>query len=126
LLKCIELRDTDVDRHTIRHWLKNYEPIFEEIISFVEARDFVHGILSKNLVGVPEEVVRAKSHPYKVALRFLEHFLGRGFCVDLARRDPVFFSELVDIVSKQDLYCHRLVVEGEQPTKGLFFAGVVQ
>jgi hypothetical protein len=128
-LNCLGVKKGEVSRQIIHHWIKNFEPDLEDIISFDEARDFVHGILSDSLRGVPEDVIRAKSHPYKLALSFLEHFLGRGFCVDLVRSDPVFFNELVDIVSKQELYCHRLVVESERfgrPIRDLFFTGVVQ
>jgi hypothetical protein len=124
-LNCLGVKKGEVSRQIIHHWIKNFEPGLEEIISFKESRDFVHGILSENLRDVPEEVVRAKSHPYKAALRFLEYSLGLRFCVELSRSDPVFFNELVDIVSKQQLYCHRLVVESGQPTAGLFFRGVV-
>jgi len=128
-LNCLGVKKGDVSRQIIHHWIKNFEPGLEDVISFGEARGFVHGILSENLRSVPGEVIRAKSHPYKVALRFLEHSLGRGFCVELARHDPVFFKELTDIVSKQQLYCYRLVVENERfgrPVGGLFFTGVVQ
>lgn len=126
-LNCLGVKKGEVSRQIIHHWIKNFEPGLEEIIRFKESRDFVHVILSENLRGVPKEVVRAKSHPYKVALRFLEHSLGLRFCVDLARRDPFFFNELVDVVSKQQLYCHRLAGEFEQPSvDGLFFKGVVQ
>jgi hypothetical protein len=124
-LNCLGVKKGDVSRQIIHHWIKNFEPGLEDIISFKESRDFVHGVLSENLRDVPEEVVRAKSHPYKVALGFLEHSLGLRFCVELARRDPVFFNELVDIVSKQRLYCHRFVVESGQSAAGLFFRGVV-
>jgi len=129
-LNCLGVRKEEVSRQIIHHWIKNFEPGLEDIISFSEARDYVHGILSENLRSVPEEVIKARTHPYKVALRFLEHSLGRGFCVDLARRDPFFFNELTNIVSKQQLYCYRTLVGDDQqlvrPASSLFFKGVVQ
>jgi len=125
-IKILHIRDTDISWHTLNHWIKNYEAGLENVISFNEARDYVHDILSKDLKGVPKEIIRAKSHPYKLALRFLEHLFSRSFCVDLARRDPVFFNDLVDIVSKQELYCYRLAEKLRKSIKNLFFKGVLQ
>ena len=128
-LNCLGVRKGEVSRQIIHHWIKNFEPGLEDIISFCEACDFVHDVLYENLKGVPKGIVEAKTYPYKVVLHFLEHFLGRRFCVKLARQDPVFFKELTDIIIKQQLYCYQLVVEDErvgQPTCGLFFMGVVQ
>lgn len=128
-LKCLCIRDIDVDRHTIRYWIKNYESILEQIINFQETCDFVHGILSDNIKDLTKEDIRAKTHPYKQTLQILGDFFGRSFCVDLARTDPVFFRELADIVSKKRLYCHLTVqIEGNRSgqSAGLFFRGVVQ
>lgn len=127
-LICLGIKKHEVSRQTVHYWLKVYEKDLEQIISFQEACVFVHGILSENLRDVPEEIIKKKIHPYKEALLFLEQSLGRRFCVDLSHRDPLFFKELTDIISKQEVYCHRLLVEDAQqlgqPTRGLFFAGV--
>jgi len=127
-LKCLGIRDTDIDRHTIRHWIKNYERDLEKIISFQEARDYVHNILSEKLKKVPKEIIKEKTHPYKQTLHFLEQTLGRRFCVELARNDPDFFSELTDIASKYKVYCIRVSEEEQfgRPARGVFFSGVVQ
>jgi hypothetical protein len=124
-LECLRIKKGEVSRQIIHHWIKQYEPYLENIINFQEAQDYVHNLLSENLKDVPKEEIKARTHPYRQTLKKLEESLGRRFCIELSRRDPVFFNELVDIVSKQQLYCHRLDREFEQPTAGLFFRGVV-
>lgn len=128
-LICLGIKKHEVSRQTIHYWLKLYESDFDKIISFQEACDFVHGILSDNIKDLTKEDIRAKTHPYKQTLQILGDFFGRSFCVDLARTDPVFFRELADIVSKKRLYCHLTVqIEGNRSgqSAGLFFRGVVQ
>ena len=124
-LECLRIKKGEISRQIIHYWIKQYEPYLDKIINFQEAKDYVHIILYEDLKDFPKDEIIARTHPYKQTLQKLEESLGLGFCVDLARRDPAFFNELVDVVSKQELYCHRLAERFRQPTNELFFKGVV-
>ncbi len=108
-LNCLGIRKGEVSRQIIHHWIKNYESGLDKVISFEEARDYCHKILSEKLKPIPKETLRAKVIPHTIVLRVLEENLGRSFCVNLAHRDRVFFDELCDLVSKYPLYCQHLM-----------------
>jgi hypothetical protein len=101
----LKVSDQDVSRQTIHHWIKNYNRLLDQVISFSEARDFfrqrnseIHGIIPP-----------IKPVSYKRALKILTGKFGKIYCIDLIRRDPVFFQELVDIVSKYNVFCWELL-----------------
>ena len=125
-LNCLGVKKGEVSRQIIHHWIKNYEPLLDRVISFEEARDYCHQILQENLKVIPKDVIKAKTHPYKKAIYSLEQFLGRDFCVSLARSDPVFFHELANIVSKYPVFCKALVDDKQRLGHHLFFRGVIQ
>ncbi len=112
-LNCLNIREEEIQRHTIRHWIKNYEPGLEKVISFEEARDFCHKILSEKLKPIPKETLRAKVIPHTKVLRVLEENLGHSFCVNLAHQDREFFDELCDLVSNYPIY-YQQIVKDEQ------------
>jgi hypothetical protein len=125
-LRCLGIENGEISRQIIHHWIKNYEPLLDKVISFEEASGYCHKILRENLKVVPKDVIKAKTHPYKKAIYSLEQFLGRDFCVDLARSDPVFFHELTSIVSKYPVYCKAPVEDERRQSRLLFFKGVIQ
>ena len=108
-LKCLGLRDTDIQRHTINHWIKNYKKNLESIISFNESREYCKNILTKKIKDVPKEVLLRQSVPHTEVLRLLEETYGKSFCVDLSRRDKEFFTEFCGIISKFPVYCSKLL-----------------
>lgn len=125
-LRCLGIKKEEISRQIIHHWIKNYEPLLDRVISFEEARDYCHQILQENLKGISKDVIKAKTHPYKKAIFSLEQFLGRDFCVSLARSDPVFFHELTSIVSKYPVYCKASVEDEQRLGRHLFLKGVIQ
>jgi hypothetical protein len=108
-LNFLGVKKEEIQRHTIRHWIKNYEPDLEKVISFEEARDFCHKILSERLKPIPKETLRTRTLSHTQALCVLEENIGHKFCVNLARSDRVFFDELCDLVSKYQLYSRQIV-----------------
>ena len=92
-LNFLGIKKEEIQRHTIRHWIKNYEPGLGKIISFEEARDFCHKILSEKLKPIPKEIIKARRVPHKVALGVLKDKFGREYCFDLIIRDEDFFDE---------------------------------
>lgn len=125
-LRCLGIKKGEISRQIIHHWIKNYEPLLERVISFEEACDYCHKILQEKLKGVSKEFVKEKTPPYKETLFFLEQYFGRIFLAKLARSDPVFFRELTDIVSKCQVYCRESVEEDQRVGRRLFFKGVIQ
>ena len=89
----------EVSRQTVHHWISNYDKFLDKVISFPEASDFCKQRLSKVL---PPPV--RKPIPYGRALKILERKFGKTYCVSLIRSDPVFFQELVDIVSRHGVF----------------------
>ena len=120
-LKCLGIRDTDVQRHTINHWIKNYEKNFESIISFQEARNYCKNILSDKVKEIPKKALLRKSVPHTDVLQILEKTYGRSFCVNLNRRDEEFFIELCGIISKFPVYCPKLLDKDEMRAPKPFF-----
>ncbi len=106
-LNYLKVTDEEVSRQTIHHWINNYDKFLDKVISFSESRDFVRQRISK-VLPVP---VR-KSIPYGSALKVLEKKFGKAYCVGLARHDPVFFQEIVDIVSKHGVFGWEFIDSG--------------
>jgi hypothetical protein len=109
LLNCLGIKEKDISRQTIHHWIKNYEKNFESIISFQEAKNYCKNILTKKVKEVPKEVLLRQSVPHTEVLKLLEETYGRSFCVDLSRKDREFFVELCDIIAKFPVYCSKLL-----------------
>ena len=106
-LNCLDLKKEGIQRHTIYHWIKNYESNLDKIISFKEACDYCQKIYSEKIKSIPEETLSKKVIPHTQVLCVLEENLGRSFCINLARSDPLFFNEICDLVSKYHLYCQQ-------------------
>jgi len=122
-LNCLGIKKGEVSRQIIHHWIKKYEPGFEDIISFRESCNFSHRILSEKLKPIPKETLRAKTIPHTQVLCILEENLGHNFCVNLARSDRIFFNELCDLVSKYQLYQQQTVKDehyGRPPWRPIF------
>ena len=98
-LKYLKVTDEEVSRQTIHHWIKNYEKYLDKVISFPKARDFVKKQISK-----VHPIPARKPISYAKALEILEKKFGKTYCVNLVRHNPVFFQELVDIVSKHGVF----------------------
>jgi hypothetical protein len=108
-LKCLVIRDSDVSRQIIHHWIKNYEKNLESIISFQEAKNYCKNILTQKVKEIPKEVILSRSVPHTEVLKLLEETYGKSFCVDLSHKDREFFAELCDIVAKFPVYCSKLL-----------------
>ncbi|EMR75493.1 hypothetical protein MBGDF03_00823 [Thermoplasmatales archaeon SCGC AB-540-F20] len=98
-LKYLKVSDQEVSRQTVHHWIKNYEIFLDKVITFSEARDYYQQKL-KRVLPPPVQ----KPLPYGSALKVLEGKFGKSYCVNLIRSDPVFFQELVDIVSRHGVF----------------------
>ena len=98
-LNYLRITDEEVSRQTIHHWINNYEKYLDKVIAFPESCDFVRQRISE-VHPIP---VR-KPIPYGRALKILEKKFGKTYCVGLVRHNPVFFQELVDIVSKHGVF----------------------
>jgi len=120
-LQCLGLRDTEIQRHTINHWIKNYEKNFESIISFHEARDLFNQIRTRKVKTVSKEALLRQSIPHTEVLKLLEKTYGKLFCVNLSRRDREFFVEFCDIISKFPAYCPKLLGKDEMRAPKSFF-----
>jgi len=105
-LKYMKVSGQEVSRQTIHHWINNYEKFLDRVISFSEASDFYKQRLSKVLPPVQ------KSIPYGRTLKTLEQKFGKTYCVSLIRSDPVFFQELVDIVSRHGVFGWEFLESG--------------
>ncbi|MCK5260778.1 MAG: TFIIB-type zinc ribbon-containing protein [Thermoplasmatales archaeon] len=110
-LNCLGIKKGEVSRQIIHHWIKNYEPDLERIISFEEARDYCRRILSRIVKDIPETVKKDKTIPHTHVLKIIEDIFGRDYSQDLIRRDRVFFDELCELVSKYNVYCYKSVDE---------------
>ncbi len=98
-LQYLKVSDQEVSRQTIHHWIKNYDKFLDKVISFSESRDFVRQRVSE-VLPVP---IR-KPIPYRRTLKVLEKKFGKAYCIGLVRHNPVFFQDLVDIVSKHGVF----------------------
>lgn len=98
-LNYLRVTDDEVSRQTVHHWIKNYEKYLDKVINFPEARDYIRQWISEAL-PIPVH----KPIPYGRALKILEKKFGKAYCVGLVRHDPVFFQELVDIISRYGVF----------------------
>jgi len=102
-LRYLEITDKEVSRQAVHHWIKNYEPLLDKVITFRAARDYCKEVISRVAKPVPDRVL-----PYARALQILIEKFGREYCVDLLRSDEEFFKELVEAVSKHEVYSWEL------------------
>ena len=102
-LQHLKISDQGVSRQTIHHWIKNYEKDFERIITFSESREYCRQHLSKITKAFP--IPPQKPIPYGKALKILERKFGKSYCINLIRTDEEFFKELVEIISKHNVFC---------------------
>ena len=106
-LQYLKISDQEVSRQTVHHWIKNYDKLLDNAIYFSETQDFVRHRLSKVLLPPVRKPI-----PYGSALKVLEKKFGKAYCVGLIRHDPVFFQELVDIVSKHGVFSWEFLESG--------------
>jgi len=106
-LKYLKVSDQDVSRQTVHHWIKNYDRFLDKVITFSDACDYCRQRLSRVL---PPPI--RKPIPYGRALKILERKFGKTYCVNLIRSDPVFFQELVSIVSRHGVFSWEFLESG--------------
>ncbi len=97
-LNQLRISSKGISRQTIHYWINNYDSYLDSIITFSESRDFVRQRVTKVFPPV------RKPLSYGSALKVLEKKFGKTYCVGLVRSDPVFFQELVDIVSQYGVF----------------------
>jgi len=98
-LKYLKITDQEFTRQTAHYWIRNYEKYLDVVISFSEAREYCKLRLKKALPPPAQKPI-----PYGRSLKILERKFGKKFCVNLVRKNPVFFQELVEIVSKHGVF----------------------
>ena len=103
----LRIKDKEVSRQILHHWIKHYESNFESIISFHEAREYCKKLLAQEIKDIPKEVVARKTVPHIGALRVLRDKFGQQYCFDLIRKEEEFFDELCEITSKYEVYCWK-------------------
>ncbi len=113
-LQHLKVSDQDISRQTIHHWIKNYNKFLDQVISFSEARDFFRK-RSSDIYGI---ILPVKPGSYKRALKILTRKFGKDYCIDLIHQDPIFFQELVDIVSKNGVFCWDLLEKNYLESSG--------
>jgi hypothetical protein len=105
-LNHLRISSEGISRQTIHYWINNYDSYLDNVITFSECRDFVRQRVSKVIPPV------RKPLSYGSALKVLEKKFGKVYCVGLVRSDPVFFQELVDIVSLYGLFYSEFLEDG--------------
>ena len=110
-LECLGIRTKDISRQTIHHWINQYDRDLEIILSFQEARDYTKQLLAKQIREIPQEIIHRETIPHTDALQIVQEIFGREFCVNLLRKDKIFFNELCDIISKYRVYCWNLLAK---------------
>jgi len=96
----LRVSDKEVSRQTIHHWIHEFEPLLDSVISFDEASNFCHNRI-KNLA---KDRPSFRPIPYKDVLRFLEHKFGKQFVMNLIKTDDKFFKQLVEVISKHGVF----------------------
>jgi hypothetical protein len=91
----------EISRQTVHHWIKNFDPLLDKVISFEEASNYCHVLLKDLTKARPP----ASPIPYGRTLRFLEMKFGKKFLVGLLKDDEFFFKELVNVVGKHGVFC---------------------
>lgn len=99
-LKYLRISKDGVSRQTIHHWIKNFDPLLDDVISFDEASGFCHDLV-KDLQSVRPAFAPV---PYRRSLRVLEKKFGKEFLFRLLKDDEAFFKELVGTVSKDGVF----------------------
>jgi hypothetical protein len=105
-LNQLRISSEGVSRQTIHYWINNYDSYLDNVITFSESRDFVRQRVSKVLPPV------RKPLSYGSALKVLEKKFGKIYCFGLIRSDPVFFQELVDVVSHYGVFGWEFLEDG--------------
>lgn len=97
----LRVSKSDVSRQTIHHWIKNFDPLLDSVVSFDDSKKYVHSRLEQ-LTGMRPS---ARVVSYSCSLRFLEGKFGKKFLVPLLKSDEAFFRELVNVVGKHGVFC---------------------
>jgi len=99
-LKYLKVSDQEVSRQTIHHWIKNFDNLLDNVITFLEASDFCKSRLNQLIkVRPPQKVI-----PYRRTLKILERKFGKTNLLHLIKKDEAFFKELVELVSKHGVF----------------------
>jgi hypothetical protein len=99
-LKYLRVSKVDVSRQTVHHWIKNFDPLLDVVISFDEASVFCHDLL-RDLEKVRPSFVPIS---YGRSLRILEDKFGKDFLFRLLKQDEVFFKDFVSVVGKSGVF----------------------
>ncbi len=107
LLSRLQVTKGDVSRQTIHHWTKNFDPLLGEVITFAEAREYVHSRLKQTRPVSPI--------PYRRVLKVLEHKLGRSRLLQWIREENPYFHELAFIISRTAVLVPHKPKGGDRP-----------
>jgi len=99
LLSQLQVTKGDVSRQTIHHWINKFDPLLDNVITFAEAREYVHSRLKKTRPVSPI--------PYRRVLKLLEKKLGRSRLLQWIRDDELYFHELAFIISRTTVLAPR-------------------
>jgi hypothetical protein len=99
LLSQLQLTKGDISRQTIHHWINKFDPLLDDVITFAEAREYVHSRLKKTRPVSPI--------PYRRVLKLLEKKLGRSRLLQWIRDDEPYFHELAFIISRTTVLAPR-------------------
>ena len=94
----LKVYDKEVSRQTIHHWFKNFDSLLDKVITFNEAKDFVH-----NRINKLRPISSSNSISYGQALQLLEKNCGKSHLVRLLKSDEEFFKEFIELVSKHQV-----------------------
>jgi len=99
LLSQLQVTKGDVSRQTIHHWIAKFDPLLDDVITFAEAREYVHSRLKKTRPVSPI--------PYRRVLKLLEKKLGRFRLLQWIHDDEPYFHELAFIISRTTVLAPR-------------------
>jgi len=99
LLSQLQLTKGDISRQTIHHWINKFDPLLDQVITFAEAREYVHSRLKKTRPVSPI--------PYRRVLKLLEKKLGRSRLLQWIHDDEPYFHELAFIISRTTVLAPR-------------------
>jgi len=99
LLSQLQVTKGDVSRQTMHHWITKFDPLLDNVITFAEAREYVHSRLKKTRPVSPI--------PYRRVLKLLEKKLGRSRLLQWIHDDEPYFHELAFIISRTTVLAPR-------------------
>jgi hypothetical protein len=112
-LTYLKIHDKEVSRQTLHHWFNNFDSLLDKVISFNEARSFVHNRLEK-----VRPIPSLYPISYGQALKILERKYGKAYLVSLIKSDEEFFKEFAEIVSKHGVFSWEFLEAGYKQMSG--------